>query len=156
LVIHIFEPLMIQCLPSGESVAVVRAPSASEPEPGLGQRVGADDLGGGELGQPLGAQRVAAVEDGGQHADAVVRAQRHREAPVARAGLGHQQRRGLVEAEAAVDLWDVDHVEAQLAGLAEQLAHHAGRLGLDVLVVREDLAAPRSRARCDRTCAGPR
>jgi hypothetical protein len=122
-------------------VAVVAA-RASEPLPGSVKRVGADHARRRRTWATTRLlQLVAAEEDGGQHADAVVGADaRPKSCPWRAAGLGDQQRRGLVEPQTRQSLWDVHHVEAELTGLAEQLAHHAGRLGLDVLVVRQDLA----------------
>ena len=48
--------------------------------------------------------------------------------------------RRLVEPEPAVLRRDVDHEQAELARLAQQLGHEAGLLRLDLRDAREDLA----------------
>ena len=55
--------------------------------------------------------------------------------------LADQRRRRLADAEPAVVRGNVEHQEAELAGLLEQASHHARRLRLDRVDVRQHLAA---------------
>ena len=89
---------------------------------GLGERVRADPLAGGELGQVLLLLGLGAEVDDGQGADAGVPHEGHGEGAVAGRLLGDQAARDLVEAEAAVLLGHLDAQQAQLARLAQELA----------------------------------
>ena len=107
---------------------------------GLGERVRREPLARGELRQILLLLRLAAVVDDGQRADAGVRAPRDAEGAELRRAFGDEQRGGLVELETAVRLGHLDREQADLAGAAQQVGHHAVLLLLDLAEARDHLA----------------
>ena len=107
----------------------------------LGERVGGEQLAGRELRQVVRLLRLGSVVDDRQRADAGVRAPRHAERRTERAALGDEHRRRLVEPEPAVPLGDVDHEEPELAGTPEERGHQPLFLGLDLVELRQHLAA---------------
>ncbi len=107
----------------------------------LGERVGGDQLAGHQARAGSGSFCSSVPKKtSGQRADAGVRAPRDRERRELERALADQRRAGLADAEAAVVGGDVEHQKAELAGLLEQAAHHARRLRLDRVDVRQHLA----------------
>ena len=136
--IHIFSPFRMYCLPSGESRAWARMFIASEPDDGLGERIGGDPFPGRELRQVLFLLRWRPVPDHRQRANPRVRAEAHREAGRNRDAIRDQRRRDLVEREAAVLLRDIDRHQPQLARFQKQLARDREVFRLDFGHPRQD------------------
>ena len=99
---------------------------------GLGERVGGDDLAGGDLRQVLLLLLGGAVPDERQRADADVRGEGDGEAGLLGDVLGDDGGGDLVHLEAAVLLGDVDGGEAEVCGFFEQAARDGEVLGLDL------------------------
>ena len=106
LVIHIFSPEITK-LPSGCFMARVLAASASEPEPDSLRQYDADQLARDEAGQVLLLLRLGAEHVDRQDGEVGLGAERGGKRAVLGDLLGDDQRRDLVEVDAAVGFGDV-------------------------------------------------
>ena len=100
---------------------------------GFGERVGADELAGGEFGEVLLLLLGGAVPDDGQRADAGVRGKGDGEAALLGDVVGDDGGGDLVHLEAAVLLGDIDRGEAEVGGLLDEAAGDGEVLGLDLV-----------------------
>ena len=128
----------------GAGIHGVRAGTA------LRQRVGADPLAGGQLGQIFLLLRRGAEPDDRQRADADVRAEGHGEGTLLGDAVGDDGRGHLVHLRAAVLFRNIDTRQSKLRGFVQQLAAEGEILVLDAVGVGHNLLAWRSLRRSAR------
>ena len=125
-------------MPSGDSTARVRLFMRVGAAGAFRQRVGADHLARGQLGQVLLLLLFGAEEDQGQGADAGVRAHGDDEAAALGHVVGDDGGRDLVHLGAAVLGGNVGVGQAHFGGLLEQVARDLPVLVLDLFDGREE------------------
>ena len=128
-------------MPSGVSVAVVRAESASGSGFGLGQRERADQLAIRQSRQISLPLFVVAEVDDRQRADAGVGAERSGERRQQAQLLADARGADLVETEAAVGFRNLEAREVAIRRLLDQLARQGPVLGVDLRRARHHFRA---------------